>query len=298
MQKQLAHCGFAAIVGRPNVGKSTLLNRLIGQKLSITSRKPQTTRSHLFGIRTIKDSQIIYIDTPGFQKKPATVFNKYMNREIYNSLVDVDVVVQVIEALYWSDIDTKIYNIIGKLGCPRILSINKIDRIKNKQELLSFIHELDSEYVFDDFIPLSARTGKNTGLLETTIRDKLPPGVAYYDDDQVTDRGEKYFASEFIREKLTRALGEELPYNISVTIDTFQHDKKILKIHATIWVASDSQKKIVIGKKGQVLKKTGETARKDMESMYGKKVFLETWVKTKTKWTNSSSALKQFGYYD
>lgn len=298
MQDNLAHCGFAALVGRPNVGKSTLLNRLIGQKLSITSRKPQTTRSHLFGIRTHKDSQIVYIDTPGFQKKPATIFNRYMNREIYNALADIDVVIQIIEALNWTDVDNYIYNIISKLHCPRILAINKIDRIKNKQLLLAFIQKLSGEYVFNEFIPLSARTGKNTGLLETSIRNKLPAGPAFFEDGLITDRSEKFFASEFIREKLTRSLGEELPYNISVMIDSFKDEKKILKIHATIWVANESQKKIVIGKNGHVLKKIGESARKDMERMFEKKVFLETWVKTKIKWTNNSQALKQFGYSD
>lgn len=298
MQDKLAHCGFAAIVGRPNVGKSTLLNRLVGQKLSITSRKPQTTRCHLAGIKTQKDSQIIYIDTPGFQKRPETVFNRYMNREIYNSLAEIDVVIQIIEALNWTDVDRYIYNIIKKLHCPRILAINKIDRIKNKQLLLAFIHKLAGEYVYCEFIPLSARTGKNTGLLEKNIRNLLPSGPAVYEDDQVTDKSEKFFASEFIREKLTRSLGEELPYNISVMIDSFKHEKRILKIHATIWVANESQKKIVIGKNGHVLKKTGESARKDMERMFEKKVFLETWVKTKDKWTNNPLALKQFGYSD
>ena len=298
MQDKLAHCGFAAIVGRPNVGKSTLLNRLIGQKLSITSRKPQTTRNRLLGIKTNKNSQIVYIDTPGFQKKPVTVFNRYMNREIYNSLAGTDIVIQLVEALNWTEIDSYIYNIISKLDCPRILVINKIDRIKNKQVLLAFIHELAAIYVFNEFIPLSARTGKNTGLLETNICKLLPAGPAFFEDDQITDKSEKFFASEFIREKLTRSLGEELPYNISVMIDSFKNEKKMLKIHATIWVANENQKKIVIGKNGRILKKIGETARKDMENMFGKKIFLETWVKTKIKWTNNSQALKQFGYSD
>ena len=296
MQNELAHCGFAAIVGRPNVGKSTLLNRLVGQKLSITSRKPQTTRCHLYGIKTNNDSQIIYIDTPGFQKKPASVFNRYMNREIHNSLSGAHVVIQVVEAQAWTDMDSYIYNIISKIDCPRILAINKIDRLESKQDLLLFIHDLAGKYIFNEFIPLSARTGKNTALLETGIRNRLPAGPAFFEDDSISDRSEKFFASEFIREKLTRSLGEELPYNISVTIDSFRHERKILRIHATIWVANEGQKKIVIGKDGRVLKKAGESARKDMETMFGKKIFLETWVKTRIKWTSDTRALKHFGY--
>lgn len=296
MQKELAHCGFAAIVGRPNVGKSTLLNRLVGQKLSITSRKPQTTRCHLLGIRTSNDSQIIYIDTPGFQKKPVTIFNRYMNREIRNSLTDTDVIIQVIEALNWTDVDSYIYGIIRRLDLPRLLVINKIDRLENKQDLLAFIHELAGNYNFNEFIPLSARTGKNTALLETSIRNRLPPGPPYFDSDSISDKSEKFFASEFIREKLTRSLGQELPYNITVTLDSFREEKKLLKIHAIIWVENEGQKKIVIGKNGRVLKKAGESARKDMERMFGKKIFLETWVKTRVRWTTSSQALKQFGY--
>lgn len=298
MRNELAHSGFAAIVGRPNVGKSTLLNRLVGQKLSITSRKPQTTRWHLLGIRTNNDSQIIYIDTPGFQKKPVTVFNRYMNREIQNSLADTDIVIQVIEALNWTDVDSYIYDIIRKLDRPRLLAINKIDRLENKHDMLAFIHELAGKYNFNEFIPISARTGKNTGLLETTIRNSLPPGPPYFDGDSISDRSEKFFASEFIREKLTRSLGQELPYNITVTIDSFREEKKLLRIHAVIWVENEGQKKIVIGKEGRVLKKAGESARKDMEKMFGKKIFLETWVKTRARWTTSTRALKQFGYSD
>lgn len=296
MHTLLDHCGFVSIVGRPNTGKSTLLNCIIGQKLSITSRKPQTTRTHLRGIKSDKDSQIIFIDTPGLQKKPGNLFNRYMNREVFNALSNIDLAVHVIEALNWNDYDEYVYTHIRKLACPVILAVNKVDRIKNKQELLPFIDKLNTRGFYKEIIPVSAKTGKNINLLEESIKKLLPAGAALFPDDQVTDRNERYFAAEFIREKLTRSLGDELPYNISVTIDKFQEEQRIIKISAIIWVANDGQKKIVIGKNGAVLKKAGQLSRKDMENMFGKKVFLETWVKIKDKWTNSTQALKQFGY--
>ena len=296
MNTLLGHCGFVTIVGRPNTGKSTLLNCILGQKISITSRKPQTTRTHLRGIKSDKDSQIIFIDTPGLQKKPGNLFNRYMNREVFNALSNIDLVIHVIEALSWDTCDENVYTHTGKLACPVILAVNKVDRIKNKQELLPFINELNAKDFYKEIIPVSAKTGENIKLLEETVKELLPPGSAQFPEDQVTDRNERYFAAEFIREKLTRSLGDELPYNISVTIDKFQDEQHIIKISATIWVANGGQKKIVIGKDGTVLKKTGQSSRKDMESMFGKKVFLETWVKIKDKWTNSTQALKQFGY--
>jgi GTPase len=296
MNAILDHCGFVTIVGRPNTGKSTLLNCIIGRKLSIISRKPQTTRTHLLGIKSDKDSQMIFIDTPGLQKKPANLFNRYMNREVFNALANIDLAVHIIEALNWNDHDENVYRHICKLACPVILAVNKVDRIKNKQELLPFIDKLNTRGFYKEIIPVSAKTGKNINLLEESIKKLLPAGTALFPDDQVTDRNERYFAAEFIREKLTHSLGDELPYNISVTIDKFQEEQRIIKISATIWVANDGQKKIVIGKNGAVLKKAGQLSRKDMENMFGKKVLLETWVKIKDKWTNSTRALKQFGY--
>lgn len=296
MQTSLKHCGFVTLVGRPNTGKSTLLNRIIGQKLSITSRKPQTTRNHLLGIKSGEDSQIIFIDTPGLQKKPGNLFNRYMNREVFNALSNVDVVVHVAEALNWNEYDENVYKHISKLSVPVILVINKTDKIRNKQDLLPYIDELNRKGFYREIVPLAAKTGQNINVLEDTIKKLLPSGNPLFPDDQVTDRNERYFAAEFIREKLTRSLGDELPYNISVTIDRFQAQQRIIKISATIWVANEGQKKIVIGKNGAVLKQAGELSRKDMENMFGQKVFLETWVKIKDKWTDSTQALKQFGY--
>ncbi len=284
------------LVGRSNVGKSTLLNRLIGQKISITSRKPQTTRSHLLGIKSNDNSQILYIDTPGLQKKSSNLISRYMNREIFNALVDVDVVVHVIEAMKWKQTDHEIMTRIQNTGKPLILAINKIDKIDQKSDLLTFIGKIEAASNYVDIIPLSAKTGKNIDLLEAQITRQLPPGEKQYPDDQISNRNERYFAAEFIREKLTRQLGDEVPYNISVVIDQFSEDERIITIHATIWVATSGQKRIVIGKDGEILKKIGIQARKDMEQMFGKKVFLETWVKIKKKWITNPSALKQFGY--
>lgn len=296
MHTSLEHCGFVTLVGRPNTGKSTLLNCIIGQKLSITSRKPQTTRNHLLGIKSDETSQIIFTDTPGLQLKPGSLFNRYMNREVFNALSNIDVVVHVAEALNWNELDENVYNHISKLSTPVILAINKIDRIKNKQGLLPYMDELNARSFYKEIIPISAKTGENIGILLETIKKMLPIGPALFPDDQITDRNERYFAAEFIREKLTRSLGDELPYKISVTIDNYKEEQGIIKINATIWVANEGQKKIVIGKGGAVLKQAGQLSRKDMENMFGKKVFLETWVKIKDKWTNSTQALKQFGY--
>ncbi|HEY5703109.1 MAG TPA: GTPase Era [Gammaproteobacteria bacterium] len=292
----LEHCGFVTLVGRSNVGKSTLLNRLIGQKISITSRKPQTTRSHLLGIKSNGNSQILYVDTPGLQKKSSNLISRYMNREIFNALVDVDVVVHVIEAMKWNQTDHEIMTRIQNTGKPLILAINKIDKIDEKSDLLPFIDKIEAASNYIDIIPLSAKTGKNIDLLEEQITRQLPPGEKQYPDDQISNRNERYFAAEFIREKLTRQLGDEVPYNISVVIDRFSEDERIITIHATIWVATSGQKRIVIGKGGEILKKIGIQARKDMEKMFGKKVFLETWVKIKEKWMTNPNALKQFGY--
>lgn len=296
MSEQLAHCGFIALTGRANVGKSTLLNRLIGQKLSITSRKPQTTRARILGIKTTANSQLIYTDTPGLQKKTGSLLNRYMNREIRNALYEVDVIVQVVEAVKWLEIDELVYETARKTGKPLLLAINKIDRLKHREDILSFIEKIKNGHEFTGIVPLSARTGDNVEVLEKEMQQLLPPGLALFPPDQLTDRSERYISAEFIREKLTRNLGDEIPYNLSVTIEKFTETDKLLKIYATIWVASDSQKKIVIGKNGAVLKKTGEQSRKELEKILGRKIFLQTWVKTRRKWMDNSRDLQQLGY--
>ncbi|OGT77756.1 MAG: GTPase Era [Gammaproteobacteria bacterium RIFCSPLOWO2_02_FULL_52_10] len=289
-------CGYACIIGRPNVGKSTLLNKLIGQKLSITSKKPQTTRWQLLGIKTATNYQIIFIDTPGLQNRRQSSLNRHMQREIVESLTYVNVIMFVVEALVWKQPEEQILEMIGKNKCPVLLLINKIDKLKNKEQLLPFINSISTKYKFQEIIPVSAITGDNIELTEKIIVPLLPHGLAAFPEDQLSDRNERFFAAEFIREKLTRILGAELPYKISVTIEKYTDKSHAIHIIGSIWVESEGQKKIVIGKNGCNLKSIGERSRKDMEQMFGKKVFLETWVKVRKKWTGDLQALRQFGY--
>ena len=289
-------CGYACIIGRPNVGKSSLLNKFIGQKLSITSKKPQTTRWQLLGIKTTADFQMIFIDTPGLQTRRQSNLNRHMQREMVDSLAYVNVIVMVVEAIVWKPPEDQILAIISKHKTPVILLINKIDKLKNKERLLPFIDSISAKYNFQEIIPVSAVTDDNIDLVEKTITPLLPPGPAAFPEDQLSDRNERFFAAEFIREKLTRILGAELPYKISVTIDKYTDKKIALHIISSIWVESEGQKKIVIGKDGKNLKSVGTRARIDMEQMFGKKVFLETWVKVRKKWTGDVRALRQFGY--
>ncbi|MFQ5660573.1 MAG: GTPase Era [Gammaproteobacteria bacterium] len=289
-------CGHVAILGRPNVGKSTLLNRIVGQKLSITSSKPRTTRWHLIGIKTTAESQVIYVDTPGLQNSYYDGLNRHMRREAINSMLYVDVIVFMVEALQWTEMDAQVLKMIGETKFPLLLVINKIDNIRNKSDLLPFIKRMYARRHFTQVLPVSARTGDNLDAFERTVLSLLPEAQAEFPEDQLTDRNERFFAAEFIREKLTRKMGKEIPYKISVTIDLFVLKGEVLHIHAIIWVANESQKKIIIGSDGAVLKKAGEQARKDMEAMFGHRVFLQTWVKTKKKWSEDIKALQQLGY--
>jgi GTPase len=290
------HFGYVTIIGRPNVGKSTLLNRLIGEKLSITSRKPQTTQRRLLGIKTNDSSQVVYIDTPGIQSKYKDAMNRYMHREIKNALSDIDVLILMVEALKWMPADNEILELIKDNKTPTMLVINKVDKIKDKDKLLPYIRGLSAKKEFIDVVPISSSKNINIVNLENSIRSFLPIGVAEFPEDHMTDRSERYLASEYIREKLIQKLGEELPYRITVTIDKFAREKHGLTIEAMIWVESDSQKAIVIGKDGGFLKSVGEQSRKDMERLFDEKVFLRTWVKVKKNWTENQNLLKQFGF--
>jgi len=290
------YCGYVTILGRPNVGKSTLLNNLIGQKLSITSRKPQTTRRHMIGVNTDKNHQIIYIDTPGLQDSPINAMNRYMNKEATNALAGIDVLIYVVEALKWTAIDEHILGLIKDNTAPVILAINKMDKIKDKETMLPFLKELSGKMNFKEIIPVSALSRKSLRPLEKSIKELLPVGTFQFPGDQITDKSQRYFAAEFIREKLIKRLGEELPYTTTVTIDSFVEKEKIIHIDAIIWVASKGQKTIVIGQKGAGLKAVGEQARKDMERMFENKVFLRTWVKVKDKWMDNELAIKQLGF--
>ena len=289
-------CGYVTITGRPNVGKSTLLNRILGQKISITSRKPQTTRWHLLGIKTDDKSQVIYVDTPGLQKSPQRAINRYMNREAVNSIAHVDVLIFMIEIMVWNELDSYVLDLICNKSVPVILVLNKADKLKDKRAMLPFIDEISSRMSFAGVFPVSATKGDNVDELQETIKTLLPIAPPVFPENQLTDRNERFFAAEFIREKLTGKLGDEIPYRLAVTIDQFRHRDKVLHIYATIWVERQGQKKIVIGENGKILKSVGEQARKDMESMFGCKVFLQTWVRIKRRWDDNEQALKQFGY--
>lgn len=291
-------CGYVAIIGRPNVGKSTLVNRLVGHKLSITSRKAQTTRHRLLGIKSSDHAQVIYVDTPGLHASSGRALNRYMNRAATSALVGVDVILFLSEAGRWSDGDTHVLERLAEADAPVIAVLNKIDRIGDKQTLLPVIDELSKRAEFREVVPISALEGINTERLEEVLIDALPVQPALFDADQITDRSERFLAGELVREKLTDRLGEELPYRLSVEIEAFQDEGGLLKIGAVIWVERSSQKGIVIGRQGRVLKAVGGEARKDMEALFERKVFLELWVKVKEGWSNDEQALQRLGYVD
>ena len=291
-------CGFAAIIGRPNVGKSTLLNRIIGQKITITSPRPQTTRYKILGIKTLPQGQIVYVDTPGLHRGGKSAINRYMNRTAKSALSDVDGVIWVIEALRWTEGEADILAALSKVTAPVILVVNKVDKVDDKSALLPFIQEIAQKREFVAIVPLSARSGDNVDHLEAAVLALLPEGVALFSEDQVTDRSERFLAAELIREKLMRRLGEELPYAVTVQIEQFSEQNDVLHIHAVIWVEKESQKAIVIGKGGAVLKEIGRRARESMEQIFGAKVFLKTWVRVKESWSEDDRLLRQLGYDD
>lgn len=289
-------CGYITIVGRPNVGKSTLLNSLLDQKLSITSRKPQTTRWHILGIKSEENYQAIYVDTPGLIDKKHNALNRHMKKEVLNSLFHVDIILFVVEALVWTKEDGFVLDLLGNQDKPVILVINKIDKVRDKDRLLPFIEESAAKGKFLEVIPVSASKKINMCDIEQCVLSMLPVAGAEYPEDQLTDRNERFYAAEFIREKLMRQLGDEIPYRMTVTVESFKLIKDLIHIDAIIWVENEGQKKIVIGKDGSVLKKAGSSARKDMETMFGQRVYLQTRVKVKKKWTDDLKAVKQFGY--
>lgn len=305
MSEQTQHTGYAALVGRPNVGKSTLLNLLLGQKLSITSHKPQTTRHTLLGIKTGNTGQIIYVDTPGLHPGAKRALNRYMNRAAGNTLQDVDVIVFMVEALRWHDEDDYVLSLLKQCKQPVVLAINKIDKVKLREELLPYIGQCQERYGFDSVFPISARRGTQVSELEQRIIQLLPQGQPLFPDDQITDRNERFFAAELVREKLMRRLGEEVPYRLSVEIEQFsehtakqKNDPPLLHIGAIIWVERSGQKAIVIGKQGRILKAVGSDARKDMERLFGCKVYLQLWVKVKNDWSDNETVLNRMGYKD
>ena len=288
--------GFVAIVGQPNVGKSTLMNHILGVKLSITSRKPQTTRHQIFGINTLDNVQIAYIDTPGIHRQDKKAMNRYLNRAAKAALHDVDVIVFMVNGLQWDQQDTEIAKLLQEVKRPVVLVINKVDKISDKAALLPAIERLSEEYKFDHVMPLCAKDRDMVQAFEQKLLAYIPEGVHQFEPDQLTDRNDRFIASEIVREKLMRFLGEELPYVTTVTIDAFKEEDEIIRISAVIWVEKESQKVIVIGKKGEKLKKIGTDARIDMQQYFEKKVYLQCWVKIKSGWSDNEQALNQLGY--
>ena len=291
-------CGYVAIVGRPNVGKSTLLNALLDQKLSITSRKPQTTRHQLLGIKSGTEHQILYVDTPGIHAAGKRAINRYMNRNAFSVISDVDVIVFLVDRQHWTEDDEMVLEAIQKASVKVIVAVNKVDMVKDKRQLLPLLSTLQSKVPEAEIMPISAEKGDNLKMLEQEVVKALPNGPFYFEANQVTDRSERFMASEVIREKLMRQLGDELPYAVTIQIDEFRETGTIIHIGATIFVEREGQKTILIGKSGQRLKQIGIDARRDLETMMSKKIMLNTWVKVKSGWSDSERALKSLGYDD
>jgi GTP-binding protein Era len=294
-QKNEFRCGYVAIVGRPNVGKSTLLNRILGQKISITTRKPQTTRHRINGIKTTADAQVVYVDTPGVHRDVKKQLNRVMNRAAVTALSDVDVIVFVVEGLSWKDEDQYIFQHISKTTVPLVIAINKTDKLKDKDALLPFIKLLKEKTDCDQILPISAHKGENVEALEKLVTGMLPVGTPIYEEDQVTDRSMRFLAAEIIREKLMRRLAQELPYATAVEIEKFDETARRFEINALIWVERPGQKAIVIGKQGATLKEIGKQARLEMQKVFDHKVHLEIWVKVKESWSEDVRMLRNLG---
>jgi GTP-binding protein Era len=287
--------GLVAIVGRPNVGKSTLLNHLVGQKVSITSRKPQTTRHRITGILTRPEAQLVFVDTPGFQREYRTQLNRLMNRSVTQALEEVDAILWVIEAGRYDARDETLRKLLPE-RTPVVVVMNKIDRLKDKRSLLPFIQEMSGRHALAALVPVSAERGQNVDELVRAVVPLLPEGERMYDEDEITTLSERFLAAELVREKLFRLLGEELPYAADVEIERFETTGNLRRIHVGILVDKANQKAIVIGKDGEKLKKIGSQARRDMEQLFGGKVFLEIWVRVKSGWADDRASLKRLGY--
>jgi len=293
-----SRCGYVAIVGRPNVGKSTLLNHILGQKLAITSRKPQTTRHNMLGIKTEGEVQTIYVDTPGLHKENQKALNRFMNKTAVTALRDVDVVVFVVDRTRWTDEDQMVLERVRFVKCPVLLAVNKMDRLEDKADMLPHLQWLQEQLPEAALIPISAQHGHNLDALEELVAERLPEGDHFFPEDQITDRSSRFLAAELIREKIMRQLGAELPYQVAVEIEEFKYDKGVLHIHGLILVERDGQKKILIGQAGERIKRIGQEARHDMETLFDAKVMLNLWVKVKGGWSDDERALRSLGYSD
>lgn len=291
------HSGMVAIIGRPNVGKSTLMNRILEQKISITSHKPQTTRHRILGIKTTESCQAVYVDTPGVHLQVKNAMNRMMNRTATATLDGVDVILFVIDALQWTAEDEALQERLKSItDIPVLVVLNKIDRLKKREDLFPLLQKVGEAGIFQEVLPLSAAKGENVQRLESVVCKYLPEMPAIYPEEQLTDRSERFLAAEIIREKLMRRLDQEIPYNLTVEIESFKEQKGILRIHGLIWVERPSQKSIIIGKGGEQLKETGRQAREDMEKLFDNKVFLQLWVKVREGWLDNERLLRSLGY--
>jgi GTP-binding protein Era len=296
-------CGYVALVGRPNVGKSTLLNRLLGQKLAITSHKPQTTRHTILGVSTRSGGQILYVDTPGLHQRGGNALNRYLNRAARAILADVDLVLLVVEALRFDDEDALALAAIAESGTPALVAINKCDRVADKPRLLPFLQALAERHAFLSMVPVSALNGDQLERLEAEVLAALPSGENLFPPDQLTDRSERFLAAELLREQLMQRYGKELPYRTTVEIESFKLESASgddgearARIHALIWVERESQKAIIIGRRGEALKAAASQARLEMQKLFGRAVHLEVWVKVKQSWSSDEAALARLGY--
>ncbi|HCH3474635.1 TPA: GTPase Era [Vibrio parahaemolyticus] len=294
------HCGFIAIVGRPNVGKSTLLNKILGQKISITSRKPQTTRHRIMGVDTDGDYQAIYVDTPGLHIEEKRAINRLMNRAANSSLSDVNLVFFLVDGTHWTKDDEMVLTKLQKSNFPVVLCVNKVDNVQDRNEVMLHMAEMSKKMDFVDVVPISAKQGKNIDVLRKHVRNHLPKATHHFPEEYVTDRSQRFMASEIVREKLMRFTGDELPYSVTVEIERFDYNPETdgFHINALILVERNGQKKMVIGKGGEKIKTIGREARLDMEELFGRKVYLETWVKVKSGWADDERALRSLGYID
>ncbi len=288
-------CGYIAIVGRPNVGKSTLMNKLIGAKVSITSRKAQTTRHRITGIQTRADAQFIYVDTPGFQTRHNNALNKTLNRTVSHTLTAADVVLFIVEAGHWSEADAKVLELLPT-NCPVILVINKSDKLKDKAALMNYAQSVAAKRDFAAIVPVSARQGFQLDRLEAEIRGHLPQGEPVFGEDDITDRSERFLAAEIVREKVFRFVGDELPYTSTVVIEKFEQEGRLRRVFAAILVGRDAHKAMLIGQKGERLKEISTQSRLDMEKLFDGPVYLEIWVKVKSGWADNEAGLRAYGY--
>lgn len=289
-------CGYVAIVGRPNVGKSTLLNHILGQKLSITSRKPQTTRNNIMGIKTEGAVQTVYVDTPGQHGGHKKAINRYMNQSAQTAMADVDVVVFMVDKLLWTEEDEQIAKRLQDSSCPVILAINKIDQLARKEDLLPHLQILAKKLNAAEIIPLSALKSDNLDRLQSLIASRLPEAPHFFAEEQITDRSMRFLAAEIVREKITRQLGDELPHQVAVEIEEFDERASTTFIGATILVERQGQKQIIVGDKGSRIKLIGQEARIEIERMVDRKVMLKLWVKVKSGWSDDERALRSLGY--